>query len=639
MYISRVIIKNYRSIKSLELNFNSGKNVIVGKNNSGKSNIIKAIDIVLGESSPTYAKYNNITENDFYSNGTETNKKLMIFCELQKNKDEKISREDAKKCKFYGKYIDNLYDENDIEQNKSVIYNNLEYYETTKEDRNEKWTNLYYKSKTFNEDFDIKIGNKNKFAFIFTAQINGENIEKDLKFLVYDERTKKWTVFFNSQLRNILLQSAIIPAFRDPTQQLSLGQWSWYGKMMKALTKGVQDDKWKEYEEMSNEIADVSNKIFEDITNEINMGTLKIAFPNTKLYFKFLEEKKAELYKNTKIFVDDGFLSDISSKGAGVQSAIIIGLYTYYVKNISKVKNALLCLEEPELFLHPHGKRIISNRVNDFLSFGENQAIIVTHAEEFIELRNKKSKIIKITKDNDSGSIAHEINLDECKEVILRNDNKEIFFADKVILCEGKEKLLLEFINLNYLNGKFDDENISIISVNGKNNFKKYIDIAKKLNVKVYIIADFDYLLRDSDRIKLKHYEQKYHGSIEDLSIDDYKYITDINDSKLQKFIAKLRSKLKEYDEEKFYKGKNSDEYNEFIFVYQGKEYTIKKCIEELQNNNIFIEDAEVENLFRNLKHDKMEDDDIYELYEKENVDSEFNQEKLTRLIYFFKKL
>ena len=46
MYISRVIIKNYRSIKDLTLSFNSGKNVIVGKNNSGKSNIIKAIDIV-----------------------------------------------------------------------------------------------------------------------------------------------------------------------------------------------------------------------------------------------------------------------------------------------------------------------------------------------------------------------------------------------------------------------------------------------------------------------------------------------------------------------------------------------------------------------------------------------------------------
>ena len=60
MYISKVKIKNYRSIKDLTINFNPSKNIIVGKNNSGKSNIIKAINIVLGENSPTYEKYNKI---------------------------------------------------------------------------------------------------------------------------------------------------------------------------------------------------------------------------------------------------------------------------------------------------------------------------------------------------------------------------------------------------------------------------------------------------------------------------------------------------------------------------------------------------------------------------------------------------
>ena len=60
MYISKVKIKNYRSIKDLTINFNPGKNIIVGKNNSGKSNIIKSINIVLGEDSPTYEKHNKI---------------------------------------------------------------------------------------------------------------------------------------------------------------------------------------------------------------------------------------------------------------------------------------------------------------------------------------------------------------------------------------------------------------------------------------------------------------------------------------------------------------------------------------------------------------------------------------------------
>jgi predicted ATP-dependent endonuclease of OLD family len=70
MHLSKLIISNYRSIKQLSLTFEKGKNVIVGKNNAGKSNIIKAIDLILGESSPTWQKSDNITANDFFNGDT-----------------------------------------------------------------------------------------------------------------------------------------------------------------------------------------------------------------------------------------------------------------------------------------------------------------------------------------------------------------------------------------------------------------------------------------------------------------------------------------------------------------------------------------------------------------------------------------
>ena len=76
MYLSNIVIKNYRSIKELSLTFKKGKNIIVGKNNSGKSNIIKAIDIILGESSPTWSKSDNITDNDFYNGNIKEKEEL-----------------------------------------------------------------------------------------------------------------------------------------------------------------------------------------------------------------------------------------------------------------------------------------------------------------------------------------------------------------------------------------------------------------------------------------------------------------------------------------------------------------------------------------------------------------------------------
>lgn len=92
MYLSRLRIKNYRSIEELNINFEKGKNVIIGRNNSGKSNILRAIDIVLGESFPAYHKTQNIVENDFHDGNIE--EPIYIFCELTRDADEELNYEE-----------------------------------------------------------------------------------------------------------------------------------------------------------------------------------------------------------------------------------------------------------------------------------------------------------------------------------------------------------------------------------------------------------------------------------------------------------------------------------------------------------------------------------------------------------------
>ncbi|WP_183108701.1 AAA family ATPase [Thermohalobacter berrensis] len=65
MFVSKLYIKNFRSIKKLKISFRSGKNVLVVKNNAGKSNIVKALNLVLGEKNPVYSR--QINEKDFFS--------------------------------------------------------------------------------------------------------------------------------------------------------------------------------------------------------------------------------------------------------------------------------------------------------------------------------------------------------------------------------------------------------------------------------------------------------------------------------------------------------------------------------------------------------------------------------------------
>jgi len=49
IYIKKIKIKNFRSIEEEELEFNKGLNILVGPNNAGKTNIMEALDLLLGD--------------------------------------------------------------------------------------------------------------------------------------------------------------------------------------------------------------------------------------------------------------------------------------------------------------------------------------------------------------------------------------------------------------------------------------------------------------------------------------------------------------------------------------------------------------------------------------------------------------
>ena len=55
MYISQLRIKNFRCFKDdFIVKFNPGMNVIIGANNSGKTTIIRALEIIFGRNNKSY---------------------------------------------------------------------------------------------------------------------------------------------------------------------------------------------------------------------------------------------------------------------------------------------------------------------------------------------------------------------------------------------------------------------------------------------------------------------------------------------------------------------------------------------------------------------------------------------------------
>lgn len=539
MYLSKLYIKNYRSIKEIDLDFKKWKNVIVWRNNAWKSNIIKALDLVLWEKSPTYDKSENITESDFFKSNVK--EPIYIFCELTKNELEKFDFSSISKSaifsilkdnKIININIENIWKYDDLaglfdfekEDWQALFDDNSSWYK-----KKWIWWKSYCKS-SFNDEFK----DTEKVILWFTAENKEWKIIKNLNFL-YSNNWLNYNIWVNCWvLRNIFLQSAIIPAFRDTKDQLKISNYSWYWKLLKNY---IKSDNKNLLEALEN-VRTQWQTVFNDMQEKIWDTKINIAFPNTKISFQFNPEKQ-DIYKNTQIYIDDWFNSPLQDKGSWIQSAVIIWLFDFYVRNIIHSWNSLLAIEEPELYLHPHGRRVISDRLNDFLDWWKNQVIVATHSTEFIVPLADDLNIIVLNKDNEEWTKWKNIDFSwiqniKRKQILIKKEVAEMFFADLVILTEDSKHFIEEVAKIIWEENKelwknwLNNNNISVLNCGWKTWFQEYRKLLDYAEIPNYILSDFDYLrdwwinniLNEPLNTELNTLKSKLTTSYDELKID-----------------------------------------------------------------------------------------------------------------------
>jgi putative ATP-dependent endonuclease of the OLD family len=592
MYLSRLKVSNFRSIKSIDVKFHPGKNIIVGRNNSGKSNIIKALDIVLGENSPTYQKSENITELDFYSKKTikedkeivQCENEISILCKLERSVDEPLNYEEIYKCYGFYRYIKPITN-GDLENNLSTLFK----INVDDLDRSEK---TYVNPKLKNQQpFEKEFDDKYEFAYGFMAHRSEENqISKEIRFFYRQDVNSPWFMSFSASIRNELLLSAIIPSFRDPQNQLRPVVWTWFGKLMRYLT--ISHGKDSQLKTAFEGVKQVADQIFEEARTKIQETSLNVAFPGAKIHFQFNEDFKTDIYKDSKIYIDDGVKTPLSEKGSGIQSATIIGLFNFYTQKVNTKTSALLCIEEPELYLHPHARRVISDRLDEFLNNGKNQVIISTHSSEFIRTTDETLNIILVRKENNETD-ASPIGIKQSRYLLLDNNYNEIFFADKAIVCEGLDAYILRWVVNEKYPGRLDEQNISLVTAAGKDNIDKLTKMITHLKIKCFVLADFDYLLRDKAETTDKYKKPKHESimSLEEAFFKQECIFGSSADGEVNK-IKKVRQEIKTDEEESFYKAKKITDLNK-----NGAKYI--NFLEGLRKKGICILDSEIENIFK----------------------------------------
>lgn len=442
-YITKLKLTNFKKFKNLELEFQDGINTIVGDNESGKSTILQAIELV------SKASRNRVETIGFESliNKEVCQQFIQLenksYSELPVIHAEVFLNEDVKN-ELSGKHntdgVETVGLHMEILPNESL-------------------------TKEINQ---VIAQNPDSFPFEFYI----------VKFFTFSGEAYTG---YSKYLPTLIIDSSIISseyASKEYTKTV-------YKSAINDLQNVQLKNRYRQHKETFT-------------SNDLNSI-------NTSLQGNFTFAIRSNSKSNLE--TDIGLIQDnvpIDEKGKGQQCFIKT---EFVLSQNTQRKIDVLLLEEPENHLsHTNMKRLISRIARS----EQNQIIITTHnslISSRLDLR--KAKLLNSISEN-IGTLA-DIPEDTAKFFIKAPDNNilEFILSSKVILVEGDAEYMLFETLYKSIDRSIEDDNLHIISVDGLS-FKRYLDLAEILKIKVAVI-------RDNDGDKQKN------------CIDNYKYYTGDN--------------------------------------------------------------------------------------------------------------
>lgn len=210
----------------------------------------------------------------------------------------------------------------------------------------------------------------------------------------------------------------------------------------------------------------------------------------------------------------DSFEVNQESVSSGIIE--IINILTHLIA----LEQYTIILDEPELHLHPHAMRTISNIIRE--SSKNNQIICITHSTSFVYLDNITQIILVRDVKGQSKAIKINDNYfdDEDTKKLLRITNaeqKEFLFSKSVLLVEGDTEFGAMPIFARKCGLHIDENNISVISVDS-HFFATFIKMLKGFEIPLIVMCDNDALTRIESHIYINEKKIKTSSIITQLS-------------------------------------------------------------------------------------------------------------------------
>ncbi len=239
-------------------------------------------------------------------------------------------------------------------------------------------------------------------------------------------------------------------------------------------------------------------------------STLAQFFPGLALDLDLQVMGVKEFFKAGDLHVTDEDTGDrrrFDQIGTGAQRAIQMALIRYLADTRategSRPGRRLLLIDEPELYLHPQGVRRLRHALSNLAEAGF-QVVFSTHSPMMLSRQNAADTVI-VSKTRDAGVITnmplrHAVhqaieNAKSQSQTLFELGNiAEIYFASKVVLCEGKtDQRLLTLAYEQYFHRPPDLDQITFISMGSSTSIPRAMSVLATMGVRTLAVVDLDF--------------------------------------------------------------------------------------------------------------------------------------------------
>lgn len=534
--ISKIDIINFKSISGAFFTF-SKCTPLVGCNNAGKTNILKAIQWAVKKSS--------LIETDFF----DKTKEVVVEATISGvTEDVLVGVEETHRNRI-----------------KDYILNETITIKRTQSKPNDRVAHI--KLQIFNSDgtwVNNPTGIDAAISALFPEPIFIGAMENSL-----DDLSKNTA------------SSAIGNLIKEITEMVSTK----YATEVESALKNVDQKLGADSRFRDEDLVEIDNQIQNEVDKFFNGISAKIHIP----VLKFTDFLKGGTIKLKDTSLEGALSQDASSFGHGTQRTIQIAL----IKCLADIKKngtdgslgrtTLLLIDEPELYLHPQAIELVRHSLSA-LSSEDYQVIFTTHSPCMISrhdavntqiIRKVEGKTHALTSTHEA--IANEITDAEAQSEMLfeMGNASQILFSEQVLLFEGKtEKVVFPDLFQTVTEHTLESQKIGKVFMNSVNNIPNGLLILEAMGIPSKAVVDLDFAFRGAVTNGLI---DKNHEAIKECK----KILSELaNDGKLE---------LDESGLPKKGEGSSAAEGFALLAKQVGAEAHIKQLHNELRGHNIWL--------------------------------------------------